>query len=433
MLHISLLNSKNRLLSFLPISYFIILFLIFIFPNFGSIDNVGAQIFYLSVINTFYSVHLLFNYDNHFKNIFLSKINLSFLLFLFISLASFFWATNLTESVVKFSYWFNVYICFFLASFFFRHISLKVISLIITSFLLIHLSIVLSEYINIINNTVFTFEYANYLKGLASNKNISSALIFFCLPFVFISAISYKNYFYSIFIFILSLLSFYLIFASSSRSVFISLSVAIFFIFCFMLFLYFTKIKYDRKAFIKPIFILFFVPLLISYSVFNTVSFNKSDVSISDRISTINIDDTSTSNRLRFYNHALDQVYNSPFIGVGLGNWKFESIKYDSLNIRGYIVPYHVHNDFLEIATEIGLLGLLSYLLIFMFSVFILIKLLINSKNTYDVLIVLFLSIFLISYLIDANLNFPHARLTQQIVLIMFLSFIVNNSITKIK
>ena len=421
--------SSESLISF---SYFLFFSLIFIFPIFGSIDKVGAQIFYLSLINTFYFLHLLFNYKKYLKPFFFSKINISFILFLISCLISFFWSYNIIESVVKFSYWFNVYISFFISSILFRNLSLKYVSLLITAFAVIHLSLILSDYLNIINNTIFNFEYSNYLKGLASNKNISSALIFFSIPFLIISALYLKNYIYSTFIFILSFLSFYFILASSSRSVFIAVASSCVFIFIFYFFIRIIKINFNYKSFFKPIFIFFFIPLFSAYTIFNSTNLNQSDVDLSNRITTINTDDTSTSNRLRFYNHALNQVLSHPFMGVGLGNWKFKSIESDYTEIRGYIVPYHVHNDFLEIATELGLIGFLSYLSIFLISVFFLFYFALKSNSLTELLIYLFLGIFIISYFIDANLNFPHARLIQQFYLVIFLSFIANKSLNKI-
>ena len=75
--------------------------------------------------------------------------------------------------------------------------------------------------------------------------------------------------------------------------------------------------------------------------------------------------DDSKNQRLRYYKAGVEQVSNNPIIGVGFGNWKLESIKYDKDASIQYIVPYHMHNDFLQIGAELGLIGFVLYLLFF--------------------------------------------------------------------
>ena len=46
---------------------------------------------------------------------------------------------------------------------------------------------------------------------------------------------------------------------------------------------------------------------------------------------------------------------------MGLGNWKIQSIQSDNSEILEYEIPYHVHNDFLEIFTELGIIGFVLF------------------------------------------------------------------------
>jgi len=116
---------------------------------------------------------------------------------------------------------------------------------------------------------------------------------------------------------------------------------------------------------------------------------------------------------------------NNPLIGVGLGNWKIKSIEYDRLNMSSYVVPYHVHNDFLQIGTETGVLGILLYLSIF---IFIGLKSFIRSidiknKFSYEYMAI---GLSLMVYFIDANLNFPHARVINQLVFIFLIAYFIS-------
>ena len=233
-----------------------------------------------------------------------------------------------------------------------------------------------------------------------------------------------KNILLKSVVFITSFLSFYSILALSSRSVFLALLFIISLSTFYLFFLY-------NKGNYKPLFVnrlktlgfFLFLPFFLAYFFFNTLNINSTDVNISQRVSTVNVEDQSTSIRLRYYNHALSHIYSNPFIGLGLGNWKFKSIDYDKLNVRQYIVPYHVHNDFLEIFTELGFIGFFLYVLIFIYSFISLLRHINSSEDHFLSFIILMV---LSSYFIDSNLNFPHARLIQQLFFIITLSYIAN-------
>ena len=95
------------------------------------------------------------------------------------------------------------------------------------------------------------------------------------------------------------------------------------------------------------------------------------------------------------------------------------SIDYDSQNIKSYIVPYHLHNDFLEIACELGLLGLIAYMLFFLGP---LKNIFFNLKRKVNVSISFTLLMCGVIYFIDSNLNFPMHRPIS----IVFFIFIIS-------
>ena len=105
-------------------------------------------------------------------------------------------------------------------------------------------------------------------------------------------------------------------------------------------------------------------------------NFDKGESIISDRMSSLTalVDkeqrkDGSLIQRINFYSHAVNSIFKNPFLGVGLGNWKIKSIDLNKENIIGYSIPYHVHNDYLEIGAEIGIVGLGIYIAIFIFGI----------------------------------------------------------------
>ena len=85
-----------------------------------------------------------------------------------------------------------------------------------------------------------------------------------------------------------------------------------------------------------------------------------------------------------------------------------------------------MHNDFLEVASELGLIGLIIFLSIFYFGL----------KNTWEIYNrdkvdpkFMIIPICLLIYLIDSNFNFPFTRMSQlfHLALLLALSGYLNN------
>ena len=417
------LKNKN-----IPAYLFTILVLITgLVPNYGALDRIATQWFYLSVVNSFGLLYFLF-VGNFRKNIieFIRYKPFSILcLFILWGLFSFLYAVNSIEVLVKFVRWIQIpltLINLIIIYYEYKFDFVKFISLVITLVLIVELYFSYSPYFQIEQVTDYNFSFANIIKGATGNKNITAASILIKTPFVLYLIYNFKNQLIRFLLLSLSFGAFYMVFLLSARSSII----AFFSVFTILTIISFKKIikwknKVDKSALFFIISIFIFSALLFQFNFRNnnTASFTK-------RVSTINTDDTSTQQRLRFYNHSIEQIKKNPILGVGLGNWKIKSIDYDKEDVEGYIIPYHTHNDFLEIGTELGLVGLFLYLLVFYFP---LINVLMSKSFSGFNPNTLILCAGII-YFIDANLNFPHARPVMQIpfIIILFFSFINNKT-----
>ena len=78
-----------------------------------------------------------------------------------------------------------------------------------------------------------------------------------------------------------------------------------------------------------------------------------------------------------------------------------------------------MHNDFLEVGAELGVLGIVFYLSIFIFALIKLYRHFLKNKS--DPYLMALISFFIV-YLVDANINFPFIRASQQFYLALFLS-----------
>ena len=248
------------------------------------------------------------------------------------------------------------------------------------------------------------------LLGFAGNKNITIASILIKFPFA-LAYFKSRSVYGNLFIFLYSFFIFLSVYLISARASFISFLLISTLFLSRELFLIFSR-KSLRLGFLS-----FFSAIILVYYMMSTV-ITGSRINLSDRVSSIEINDESSSNRLSLWSDALDYIYNNPIFGCGLGNWKIESLPYWKFKLSGYTVPYHAHNDFLELLSEIGFIGVVFYFLLFLFSFYLLFKNLLKTQSIFP--IVLICSLFV--YFIDASLNFPLERTSMQIAFAFLIS-----------
>ena len=135
-----------------------------------------------------------------------------------------------------------------------------------------------------------------------------------------------------------------------------------------------------------------FLPFLLALGL-NQVLLSDKGADALARASTISAgtNDGSVNQRLRYYGDVLTHLSSHPILGVGLGNWKLKSIDYDSRDIKGYVVPYHAHSDFIQLGAELGIIGFLLYLGVFVWAVFFVYRLIRYSMLSVEEKVFLFL------------------------------------------
>ena len=389
-------------------------------PNFVTTDRIGNQWLYLSIISLASFFYIGFKKILFINNRWLSskKAIFSFLLFITWALFSIYFSSNKAEAIVTFNQYLTVFFCFV----FFQILSTnikngdKFILNLLVVLLIIETLLSLSPILRDIENDSLIFRSMKY-SGAAANINITAFSLVYKLPILFYFFEKKKS---PVIKFFLSVLLFFVIFIVSvlgTRGAFIGIGISV------LILIYYLLISNHKLRFkIKQLFWTF-LPILLAV-LLNLNYLNKKDNDIITRASSISLstEDGSVNQRLRYYKHCLTQFYETPFTGVGIGNWKLYSIDYDKKNINGFIVPYHAHNDFLQILAELGIFGLIFYLSFLFYSTKSLLKGKLFENN---------LNIFLIGsvliYLLDSSLNFPISRPISQLFLIALLTIISAN------
>lgn len=118
------------------------------------------------------------------------------------------------------------------------------------------------------------------------------------------------------------------------------------------------------------------------------------------------------SGRPIHYEMAFDDFKSHPILGVGIGNWKLANKdKYFARAKRDkFIYPLRVHNDFLQVLAEIGIIGFISYLCMFIVLIFSILKLFFTNQRHEDRWIYAVIALALLAYGFDALINFPLER-----------------------
>ena len=201
------------------------------------------------------------------------------------------------------------------------------------------------------------------LKGVTANRNITAFSIVVKLPFLLLLLNFVKKRSLKFLVFLLCCFCIFSISIIASRASFIAVGLVSL---GYLVLQTFNHFYLKKKSLHRIVYII--APIVFSL-LFNQFIFSdkNSSADVISRAATIKVDgsDNSINQRLRYYEDVLTQIKKSPFLGVGIGNWKIKSIDYDKNDIQGYVVPYHAHSDFIQLGAELGIFGFLFYLGIF--------------------------------------------------------------------
>lgn len=399
--------------------------LIGLVPYLSAADKVVPQVLYLSIVNTFAFIYIgLVQKKNILKEFSTTLNNWSFTLyFLF-----FIWSSitvinsrNLSESIYTLGEIFSLLVSFLFLIYFLSKVnSLKnVLFYIIIGLLTIEVVSVIAPFIFELSQGRQT-QRSMTLRGYTGNINILAYILLIKFPLLIYFQIIKKGYYKLNFL--LTVLIVFIIFSIfATRSAMLTMFFITILIFCFMMFIKSFNLKQTIKVLLKPLFLPIFIGLLLN----NLESSLSTSQSFQSRLSTLTEiqDDRSLSQRSRYYKAAFESFKEKPIMGKGIGTWEFESIPYERNEMKNYVVPYHVHNDYLELLAETGIIGMTLYFgMIFFIFYHLLRKILDREADQETKLFSIFLITSLSVYLIDSMFNFPFDRIIQQIHLFFLLA-----------
>ena len=396
--------------NFVP-SLFIIGFLLVGFiPNWEAVDKIAPQWLYLSILNLLCGLYLLFHrksFQERFVAVLSSYTSIFYMGFVLWAALSYFYAINPTEVLVNIVRHFNTLFMFLHLGILLYNIKDKnrLLSLAIMAILSIEVYAVLEQALEMYKAGGIN---GGQLKGVTANRNITAFSITIKIPYVLYLIIRSPKLWVKMSYAFLILLSLFSLSMIQSRASFVAAALI------GVLLLFWTAFNYFKTRSISDFSpnLFYLLPLILAL-VLNQALISDKGADALSRAATISISqaDGSINKRLRYYEDVFTHFSSNPIIGVGIGNWKLSSIYYDREDVDGYIVPYHAHSDFIQLGAELGIIGFLLYLGVFLFAAYFAFVILFKSDLEADNKWFVFLLITALGvYFIDANLNFPIAR-----------------------
>ena len=381
-------------------------------PNLGAVDKIAPQWLGLSLLNLV-STSLILFYSTYYNlkifKVIKSGVTIIYIAFFLWASLSYFYAINKTEVIINLARQANTI-------FMYLHLSIFVqMNKNIISWVGWIMVLILSIEVYAIITEAYQMSQSlagidpGKLKGVTANRNIGAFSIAIKIPFALFILHITKNRILKLYLFGLIFFSLLGLSLVSSRAAYVAVMLIVILHSGYIIFQYYQNRELRNLIPIVNII----MPLILAVFFNQLILSNEKTDNAIERASTISLstNDGSVNQRLRYYKDVLSHMSLNPILVTGLGNWKLVSIDYDKEDIIGYVVPYHAHSDFIQLGAELGIIGFLLYLGIFLFAAFGVFKIL---RSTFiskkEKTFVFFLFISLGVYFIDANLNFPIAR-----------------------
>ena len=396
--------------------------LVHFIPDFGGADVMGAQWLYVSAVDLLVLGYIIVN-KNKFNDAIDAVLNLKatlvYSLLVIWAILSLTYALNAIESLVCLARLISTYLIFINLSILFYKKGLlplfNMVSIFIAVVLLFDSMYVISGFsknmvdMNLDQNIVS-------LTGKNGNKNVMAASLLIKFPFLLFIILHNKLLGKAAGMIVL-FLGVMALFILNTRSTYVGLAV-IFVLFTLSTYL-FNKQEGIKKIGIQLSY--FILPLVFAFLAANTMLSKAVDLqgfqggygTITKRAGDITVASEQNS-RIHLWKGAIDYATKHPILGAGYGNWKLASIPYEKEYTNDLFVPYHCHNDFIEMFADLGIIGGVAFLVLFILLGLAVLKIW-KQSNDHSARLVASIALMAIAcYFVDAFFNFPAERTSMQ-------------------
>ncbi|MCF8298065.1 MAG: O-antigen ligase family protein [Saprospiraceae bacterium] len=355
---------------------------------------------------------------------------LFYLGFIVISLISIFKSTLVSEAIVDVlkNFVFLVYFIVGVLLISKQENTYKFISKFICVFGLTAAIIGLLQIIILLPGEEFNHQFTYLITATFSQRNLYAQVLILSFPFAAFLIVTDKKIWRWIAI-VSASVELLIIILLLVRSVWLALALSTFFS-VILLFVFYKSFQINGKLIRNLLLISFAFAIIIFSSLFVYTKLDSTETLKKQAYWLKNDPFGSVKERYDMWNPSVEMIKDKPLLGFGAGNWKIILPKYANKEIRevnkgNYTNFQRTHNDYLQVASETGILGLIAYLLIFFAIIYYIFKIIKLSKNQDEKLFALFMFFGILSYMIISFFSFPKERISHSIILnLMFISVV---------
>lgn len=391
------------------------------------------KLFISSVFVCFFLIHYALSYKKR-ENL---KINKFFILIFILSIYL------IISSVSQFFYFKEVYfksLSFSLVIFLFlifsiiisnqkKGVNLYILQTFILLGLIISVDCLLLFYFgkgisSIFTNNTFNLYSRSNLKSFIGNTNFTTSFIGMLIPIsIFFSITKEKIWksdrFRKPFYLVSSFIFFSIILIGQTRGVILSLLLSLSILLIGILIYIFKNKKIKIKDYIKlsNLFLLTIIFMLLIF-VFSTdnIFTGNGKININTRITSEVENTIPFDQRFQMWEASIEIFKTSPLFGTGFNTYKYHStealanISHNSPERYLYTtfgLSNRAHNEYFQILSETGLIGFILVILSILYLIFYWVKTILYVKNTYNILLFLFITASFIIILSHSFVSFP--------------------------
>ncbi|MFM6943200.1 MAG: O-antigen ligase family protein, partial [Aquirufa sp.] len=410
---------KPTFSTFIAIIASVLYLAVYFIPDMGGSDVMGAQWLYSSTLSLGILAFVAIRYkayEEAIKQVLAYKFTWVFSLLVLWAIGSYFYAINPTETLVTLARLITTYFVFLnLSILYYNQDSAFLftgIAYAITALLFFDAIYVIKGF----SANLRTMNLDMAILGLNKyhgNKNVTAATLLILIPFAMYVSMSAK-WLGKIAGIIALFLGTFGLFLLNTRSTYVG--------FALITVLLFAGLIWKQKSALKPALLFVLIPAVLAILGANmrlklAVAGQESSGgygTVTKRIGDINIASEQNS-RIHLWGTAADYALHHPITGAGYGNWKLASIPYERELANELFVPYHAHNDFIEMFADLGVIGGLSFVGMFLLLFYYTVHFLAKKRGDERMIIIAFLAVT--CYGVDALLNFPAERTAMQTML----------------
>lgn len=415
------------------------LILIQLFPPIFVLDSTSLRHFLIALFDIsalgFLTHHTLKYKSNPIKRqIFSSRLMIVWLALSAFMGISIFWTINPVEGLAVWNRWIVVVLAAILACTFMLSENKTFKSLVICTIVIATINILSCIICYYVFDVHISQRNNLKLNGFYGNKNIFAVALLFKLPFLYYAFLRYKG-FVRWYAFALIFFTAFCLVILSTRSCFIGLGMQLAVLAVYGLYSFAVKHKSGKELLRFGLPIVLAVAGFFAGNSFIEYNYNhyakknvRNNYTVEARFSSIA--EGNSKGRLLIWKNTAEIIKQKPLSGYGVGNHKLAIMKVECAKKHDYIVSDHAHNDFLEMFSELGVFGLLLYILTYLTAAIMTLKQMFNSRsNEIYRLRAMVGGGLILTYMNDAMFNFPLERADCQIYLAIGVAILISNHI----